>query len=43
MKNILKYIRPYIILILLVLVLVFIQAEVDLALPDYMANIIKKT
>ncbi len=42
MKNILKYIRPYIILILLVLVLVFIQAEVDLALPDYMANIIDK-
>lgn len=42
MRNILRHIKPYIILMLVVLVLVFIQAEVDLALPDYMANIVDK-
>ncbi len=42
MTKLLKFLKPYILLILIVAIFVFIQAKVDLALPDYMANIVDK-
>lgn len=35
-----KYLKPYLLLILIAVVLLFIQANADLALPDYMSNIV---
>jgi len=35
-----KYLKPYILLILITIVLLFVQAYANLALPDYMANIV---
>ena len=35
-----KYLKPFILLILLAIVLLFIQANADLALPDYMSRIV---
>ncbi len=40
MLRITKYLKPFIPLILLAVVLLFIQANADLSLPDYMANIV---
>jgi ATP-binding cassette subfamily B multidrug efflux pump len=40
MLRLAKYLKPYIPLILLALVLLFVQANADLALPDYLANIV---
>ena len=40
MMRLLKYLKPYIGLILLAVVLLFIQAQSELALPDYMSKII---
>jgi len=35
-----KYLKPFILLILLAIVLLFVQANCDLALPDYMSKIV---
>jgi ATP-binding cassette subfamily B protein len=35
-----KFLKPYILLILLTIALLFVQAQADLALPDYMSRII---
>jgi len=35
-----KYLKPYILLIVLAIALLFVQANADLALPDYLAKII---
>ncbi len=35
-----KYLKPFILLILIAIVLLFIQANADLALPDYMSRIV---
>src|SRR5574337_127277 len=40
MTRIAKYLKPYLPLILLALVLLFIQANADLALPDYLSRIV---
>jgi ATP-binding cassette, subfamily B, multidrug efflux pump len=40
MFRLLKYLKPYTILILLAIALLFVQANADLALPDYMSNIV---
>jgi ATP-binding cassette subfamily B protein len=40
MKRILKYFKPFTFLILLALILLFVQANADLALPDYMSRIV---
>jgi len=40
MIRLLRYLKPYIILILLTIVLLFVQANADLALPDYLSKII---
>lgn len=40
MKNILKELRPFIVFILIIIVLLLAQAMTDLALPDYMSNIV---
>src|SRR5450759_2056967 len=40
MFRILKYLKPFIPMILLAVVLLFVQANADLSLPDYMANIV---
>ncbi len=40
MVRLAKYLKPYILLILLAIVLLFVQANADLALPDYLANIV---
>lgn len=40
MKNILKELKPFIIPILIIIVLLLAQAMTDLALPDYMSNIV---
>jgi ATP-binding cassette subfamily B protein len=40
MLRILKYLKPYTGLILVAVVLLFVQANADLALPDYMSKII---
>ena len=37
-----KYLRPYILLILLSITLLFVQANADLALPDYLSKIVKR-
>lgn len=40
MLRLVKYIRPFRLMVLLAVLLLFIQANADLALPDYMANIV---
>ena len=40
MLRIIKYLKPYRLLILLTIVLLFVQAFADLALPSYMADIV---
>ena len=40
MLRLIKYLKPYIWLILMAIVLLFVQANADLALPDYMSNIV---
>ncbi len=40
MIRLLKYLKPYLLLILLAIALLFVQANADLALPDYLARIV---
>ena len=40
MLRLAKYLKPYLLLILIAVVLLFVQANADLALPDYMSNIV---
>jgi ATP-binding cassette subfamily B multidrug efflux pump len=40
MLRLLKYLKPYLLLIVLDIVLLFVQANADLALPDYMSKIV---
>jgi ATP-binding cassette subfamily B protein len=40
MLRLIKYLRPFLLLILLAIVLLFIQANCDLALPDYLSRIV---
>ncbi len=40
MRRLLKYLKPYTLLILLSVILLFIQANADLALPDYLSRIV---
>jgi len=40
MLRLLKYLKPYLLLILLAIVLLFVQANADLALPDYLSKIV---
>ena len=40
MVRLAKYLKPYLLLILVAIVLLFIQANADLALPDYMSRIV---
>ena len=40
MLRLIKYLKPYILLILAAVALLFIQANANLALPDYMSNIV---
>ncbi len=35
-----KYLKPYLPMILLAIVLLFVQANADLALPDYLSRIV---
>ena len=42
MKNLLKYLKPYILLILIAIVFIVIQVQTDLALPGYLSEIINK-
>lgn len=40
MLRLIKYLKPYTLLILLTIVLLFVQANADLALPDYLSKIV---
>ncbi len=40
MRRLLKYLKPYTLMIILAMVLLFIQANADLALPDYLSRIV---
>jgi ATP-binding cassette subfamily B multidrug efflux pump len=40
MLRLLRYLRPYLFLILLTILLLFVQANADLALPDYLSRIV---
>jgi ATP-binding cassette subfamily B multidrug efflux pump len=40
MRRLIKYLKPYTLLILITIVLLFAQANADLALPDYLSKII---
>ena len=40
MKLIFKYLKPYILLVLLVIGLTYVQVQTELALPDYMSDIV---
>ena len=40
MLRLLKYLKPYLPMVLLAIALLFIQANCDLALPDYMSKIV---
>jgi ATP-binding cassette subfamily B protein len=40
MLRLARYLKPYLPLILIAIVLLFVQANADLALPDYMSNIV---
>ena len=40
MLRLVKYLRPYVLLIILSIALLFVQANADLALPDYLSRIV---
>ena len=40
MRRLLKYLKPYSFLIILSIILLFVQANADLALPDYLSRIV---
>ena len=40
MLRLARYLKPYVLLILLAIALLFVQANADLALPDYMSKIV---
>lgn len=40
MTRLAKYIKPYLLLLVLAVALLFVQAYSNLALPDYMSNIV---
>src|SRR5512136_1078125 len=40
MLRLVKYLKPYALLILIAVALLFVQANADLALPDYMSKIV---
>ncbi len=40
MLRLTKYLKPYILLIIIAIALLFVQANADLALPDYLSNIV---
>ncbi len=40
MRRLLKFLKPYILLIILSIALLFVQANADLALPDYLSQIV---
>ncbi|MCX7855375.1 MAG: ABC transporter ATP-binding protein, partial [Anaerolineae bacterium] len=40
MRRLLKYLKPYRLFVLSIIVLLFVQANADLALPDYMSRIV---
>src|SRR5512144_2270688 len=40
MLRLVKYLKPYLWLILIAVVLLFVQAQADLALPDYLSRIV---
>ncbi len=40
MLRLAKYLKPYLLLVLIAVALLFVQANADLALPDYMSNIV---
>ncbi|HUH97421.1 MAG TPA: hypothetical protein VLZ89_08695, partial [Anaerolineales bacterium] len=40
MLRLAKYLKPYLVLILMAVALLFVQANADLALPDYMSDIV---
>ncbi len=40
MLRLLRYLKPYSVLILLTIALLFVQANADLALPDYLSKIV---
>jgi ATP-binding cassette subfamily B multidrug efflux pump len=40
MLRLIKYLKPYLLIIILAIVLLFIQANADLALPDYLSRIV---
>jgi ATP-binding cassette, subfamily B, multidrug efflux pump len=42
MIRLLRYLKPYIGMVLLAILLLFVQANTDLALPDYMSRIVNK-
>jgi ATP-binding cassette subfamily B multidrug efflux pump len=42
MYKLVKYLKPFAGLIIAVILLLFVQAMCDLALPDYMSNIVNK-
>jgi len=42
LKQILKYYKPYIPMMLLIILLLFLQVIAELALPEYMSKIIEK-
>jgi len=42
MKNLVKYFKPYILLLVLLIILVWLQSQVNLTLPDYMSKIINQ-
>ena len=40
MLRLLRYLKPYTLFIVLAIALLFVQANADLALPDYMSRIV---
>ena len=40
MRKLAKYVKPYLVLLILAIALLFLQANVELALPDYMSRIV---
>jgi len=40
MLRLVKYLKPYLFLILITIALLFVQANADLALPDYLSKIV---
>ncbi|MDI6604557.1 MAG: ABC transporter ATP-binding protein [Thermoanaerobacteraceae bacterium] len=42
MLKLLKYLKPFTVMLIAVIMLLFVQAMCDLALPDYMSNIVNK-